>query len=76
MDRKSELLYVILDDSGLCRIVRDQATERAEGLPSLLADGWRPVRETPFNAAQGTTPTVLILLERDGKGRGGDFGFA
>jgi hypothetical protein len=50
---------------------REQFAQRAFDLPELLADGWRPVRETPMGA--GAWPTggqsaacalVLILLEK------------
>jgi hypothetical protein len=75
MNEPLEYLFVILDYNGVCWIVRDQTTERAQGLPALLAEGWRPVRETPFSGS-GMAPYVLILLERGDKNRGGDFGFA
>ena len=64
--------YVILDENGECRLVRDNATERCDGLHSLLVGGWRPIRETPIHA----TTSVLILLEHDGNDAGSGFGFA
>ena len=69
--RRPELLYVILDADGRCRRVVDGGTEPVDGLAALLADGWRPVRETAWQA----TGQILILLERDGPESGG-FGFA
>ncbi len=57
-------LYVILDFNGGCWEVRDNDTERLEGLPALLEQGWRPVRETPFPPAPGSDAYILILLER------------
>ena len=68
--------YVILDYKGGCWLVLDNAIERCAGLPSLMADGWRPVRETPFHNDSAVTPYVLILLDRDGKGDESGFGFA
>ena len=44
---KTETLYVILNQFGKSWVVKDQAIEPAS-LNDLLADGWRPVRETPF----------------------------
>jgi hypothetical protein len=48
-----------------------------DDLPSLLDDGWRPVRETPMGNGQWhykgkvyEYPLVLILLEKDGGERG------
>lgn len=58
-------LYVILDFYGKCWEVKDDAIERIAGLPSLLEQGWRPVRETPFPPQNGYHPCILILLERD-----------
>lgn len=76
MKKKASYCYVVLDYGGNCWIVRDNATEKSEGLPSLLAEGWVPVRETPFSPQGSSTPYILILLERDGEGQGSDFGFA
>ncbi|QDV35171.1 hypothetical protein [Tautonia plasticadhaerens] len=76
MNDPREFQYVILDYNGVSWLVRDNATERGPGLPSLLADGWKPVRETPFHSESSVTPYVLILLERDHKDRGSGFGFA
>jgi hypothetical protein len=44
----SPYLYVIIDVFGKCWAIRDGETERLAGLPSLLNEGWRPIRETPF----------------------------
>lgn len=76
MNTKSEYRYVILDYNGGCWIVRDNGTEKAPGLASLLAEGWAPVRETPFHSDTAVTPYILILLERDGSDAGSGFGFA
>lgn len=60
-------LYVILNPEGKSWIVTDQGTEKAS-LTGLLANGWRPVRETPFAGSDTTSYTtayVLILLVRD-----------
>ena len=66
-----EYRYVILDTEGRCWRITDGGTEKEAGLPSLLAGGWRPVRETPYHEV----PYVLILLERDDRDDGG-FGFS
>jgi hypothetical protein len=76
MNQKNEYRYVILDYNGGCWIVRDNATEKSSGLASMLAEGWAPVRETPFHIDGTVTPYILILLERDGSGGGSGFGFA
>ena len=60
-----QYLYAILDEYGKCWVVKDDATEKVRGLPSLLAEGWHPVRETPF-VGDTTDTYILILLERDG----------
>lgn len=60
-----EYLYVIIDPNGACWAVLDNDTKRLEGLPALLRDGWRPVRETPFSGVNTTAAYVLILLERE-----------
>jgi hypothetical protein len=72
---KTETLYVILNQFGKSWVVKDQAIEPAS-LNEFLADGWRPVRETPFasSAAIEKTASVLILLEREVEGSFG-FGF-
>ncbi len=44
---KTEFLYLWLAARGECHRFVDQATEKAS-LPDLLAEGWRPVRETPL----------------------------
>ena len=65
---KTDYLYVWLAARGECRRFGNQATEPAS-LPDLLAEGWRPVRETPLGEG-----SVLILLEREAEG-GFGFGF-
>ena len=74
---KTEVLYLILDHLGNSRLVRDQTTEAGKprlvrdhatepvSLSDLLADGWRPVRETPFSSHPSSPSQVLILLERE-----------
>jgi len=69
-NERFEYLYAMLDTNGHCWVVRDHDTEKAAGLGALLADGWRPVRETAFHEL----PYVLILLEREAAGSSG-FGF-
>jgi len=72
---KTETLDVILNYLGQSWRVVDQAIEPVS-LSGLLADGWRPVRETPFAARTvvDSTPSVLILLERESDEKFG-FGF-
>ena len=67
---RTETLYVILDHLGKSRVVKDQMTEPVS-LNALLADGWRPVRETTFG---GSGAEILILLEREVEASFG-FGF-
>ena len=71
---KTEYLYALLDTAGGCWRVDGQGTSRII-LPDMLAEGWRPVRETPF-AADPTvaTPSILLVLEREVEGSFG-FGF-
>ena len=76
MNNRREYRFVILDYNGNCWIVRDNATEKSEGLATMLAEGWTPIRETAFHSEGTVTPYVLILLEKDGSGAGNDFGFA
>lgn len=66
---KTEYLYLWLAARGECRRFAAGTTEPAS-LPDLLADGWRPVRETPLGEG-----SVLILLEREVEGSFG-FGFS
>ena len=61
---KVKYLYVMIDCRGICWAVRDGGTERVAGLASLLEEGWRPVRETPFYY-NFVVSYILILLERD-----------
>ena len=68
---KTDTLYVILNHNGRLWRVIDQAIELAS-LTELLADGWRPVRETPFASDNGSS--ILILLERESDEKFG-FGF-
>ena len=58
-------LYAILDTNGSCWVVLDNDNRKVDGLPSLLREGWRPVRETPFHGANSMIAYVLVLLERD-----------
>lgn len=66
---KSETIYVILDLLGKSYVVKNESREPVD-LNHLIADGWRPVRETPF----GDNPSILIRLEREPDGQMG-FGF-
>ena len=61
-----DYLYAMIDVMGVCWVIRDGGTEKVHGLPTLLGDGWRPVRETPFVSGGAY---ILILLERE-RGRG------
>ncbi len=65
---KTEFLYLIVSADGACWRLVGQSTEQAN-LTDLLAEGWRPVRETTFGDAR-----VLILLNREAEGKFG-FGF-
>lgn len=76
MKNKNEYRYVILDYNGNCWAVKDNATEKTGGLASILAEGWLPIRETPFHSDSVVTPYILILMERDGNGAESGFGFA
>jgi hypothetical protein len=67
---KTETIYVILEMTGKSFVIKNQDREPVD-LNHLLADGWRPVRETSFG---GTNPAVLVCLERDREGQMG-FGF-
>ena len=69
---KTEYLYAILDANGACWQIEGRGTVKAT-LPDLLADGWRPLRETPFAPAVGAA-FVLLVLEREPEGTFG-FGF-
>ncbi len=62
----SEYLYAIVDSAGSCWRIVEQSTEKAS-LPDLLAEGWRPLRETPFPSSTGSG-YVLICLEREPEG--------
>ena len=69
---KTEYLYAILDADGKCwRIVANGTVKM--NLVDLLAEGWRPLRETPYAPAVGTA-YVLLVLEREVEGQFG-FGF-
>jgi hypothetical protein len=69
---KSEYLYAIVDAEGSCWRIVERSTEKAS-LPDLLAEGWRPIRETPFPHSPGQS-YILICLEREREGPSG-FGF-
>jgi hypothetical protein len=57
-------LYAMLSTYGECWTVTDGGTEKVDGLPSLMRQGWRPVRETPFVQHTGQS-YILIVLERE-----------
>jgi hypothetical protein len=57
-------LYAIIDEHGTCWVIRENTTEKVEGLPSLMREGWRPVRETPFVGETAFT-YILICFERE-----------
>jgi hypothetical protein len=66
---KSETIYVIVDLFGKSFVIKNEGRYPVD-LNQLLADGWRPIRETPF----GDNPSILICLEREKEGQMG-FGF-
>jgi hypothetical protein len=57
-------LYAIIDEYGTCRVVNDGGTEKVNGLPWLMRQGWKPLRETPFVGDKSTLTYILILFER------------
>ena len=61
-----QYLYAILNEYGGCWVVTDDGTEKVTGLPSLLGQGWCPVRETPF-VGDTVETYILILLEREAR---------
>ncbi len=69
---KDQYLYALLDADGKCRRIESQGTVKA-ALVDLVADGWRPLRETPFAPAVGSA-YMLLVLEREAEGKLG-FGF-
>lgn len=54
-------LYAIIDALGTCWIIVDGHTEKVQGLPWLIRQGWKPIRETPYMISG----YILIFLERD-----------
>jgi hypothetical protein len=56
--------YAIIDTFGKCWVITDDGTEKVQGLPWLMRQGWTPVRETPYHIPAGES-YVLILLERE-----------
>jgi len=58
-------LYAIISEYGTCWVIGDSTTEKVDGLPSLMRQGWRPVRETPFIGETSNT-YILICFEREG----------
>jgi hypothetical protein len=57
-------LYAIIDENGACWVINDGGTERVEGLPWLLRQGWKPLRETPYVSDRAMSTYILICLER------------
>jgi hypothetical protein len=57
-------LYAIIDEYGTCWVIQDGGTEKVRGLPWLMRQGWRPVRETPFVPNSGSD-YILIYFERE-----------
>ena len=57
-------LYAILDEYGKCWVITDGDTRKVDGLPSLMRQGWRPLRETPFVSNKMSNNYILIYLER------------
>lgn len=63
LDKSIRYIYAIINANGFCWLVTDSGTKKVQGLPWILRQGWRPVRETPFTPATGTE-YILICLER------------
>jgi hypothetical protein len=61
---QDKYLYVMIDSYGKCWALTDGGTEKVEGLPSLIRQGYRPLRETPFHNSTGVG-YMLIVLERE-----------
>jgi hypothetical protein len=59
-----QYLYAIIDEYGTCWVIDDDGTEKVEGLPWLMRQGWIPLRETPFISDKTTSTYILILFER------------
>jgi hypothetical protein len=59
-----QYLYAIIDESGTCWVVHDHGNEKVEGLPWLMRQGWKPLRETPFVSDKRFSTQILILFER------------
>lgn len=63
MLNKCNSLHISMAVQGRCRTLADGRRESVAGLPSLIREGWRTVRETAFRDGK----TILSLL-------GGGFG--
>jgi hypothetical protein len=71
---KTEYCYAMVDLNGACWKIVDRTTEKV-ALSDLLAEGWRPIRETPFAHYDASSSSyILICLEREPGGQVG-FGF-
>jgi hypothetical protein len=57
-------LYAIINENGTCWVINDGGTEKVAGLPSLMREGWKPVRETPYLGENAMAAYILILFER------------
>jgi len=57
-------LDAIINEDGSCWVVVDNGTEKSAGLPSLMREGWKPIRETPYVTNRGGFVSILICLER------------
>ena len=62
MDR---YLYVLLDTFGKCWVIKDGETEKVAGLPSLMREGWKPLRRDHRSSPPSGKTYMLIVLERD-----------
>ena len=54
-------LYAMIDAAGTAWVLVDGGTHKVEGIPWLVRQGWRPIRETPFAAP--SSPYILICFE-------------
>jgi hypothetical protein len=61
--KDNQFLYAIIDVNGSCWVVLDDTTPKVKGLPWLMRQGWKPIREVPFPSAAGQD-YILICLER------------
>lgn len=61
--KDDRFLYAIIDVNGSCWVVLDDTTPQVKGLPWLMRQGWKPIREVPYHSPGGQG-YILICLER------------